>query len=81
MLWLAEFSLVAVVLCVAVWHVSTAAAAVVVAVIAAAWSGRTYQSGDDEEWKFGAHADHKRSVFYDPVNYDDDPDPRFNDER
>lgn len=35
---------------------------------------------DEEEWAIGEQADHKDSVFYDPINYTDTPDPRFDDE-
>ena len=38
-------------------------------------------TADREEWAIGDQAEHKRSPFYDPINYDDDPDPRFDDER
>lgn len=31
-------------------------------------------------WAIGAQEDHKKSVFYDPRNYNDDPDPRFDGE-
>lgn len=48
---------------------------------AAAWAARGFAYGEHEEWEIADHADHKRSVFYDPINYNDDPDPRFDDER
>ncbi|MBT2375352.1 DUF3742 family protein [Pseudomonas fluorescens] len=35
---------------------------------------------DEEDWAIGEQADHKESVFYDPINYTDTPDPRFDDE-
>lgn len=47
----------------------------------AAWTARNSEREDSEEWAIGDQAEHKRSVFYDPINYDDDPDPRFDDER
>lgn len=47
----------------------------------AAWTARNSERDDSEEWAIGDQAEHKRSVFYDPINYDDDPDPRFDDER
>lgn len=31
------------------------------------------------KWKIGEHVDHRQSVFYDPINYNDPPDPRFDD--
>lgn len=47
---------------------------------AAAWLARNFEEGEQEEWAIGEQ-DHKNSVFYDPINYNDDPDPRFHDER
>lgn len=35
---------------------------------------------EKEEWAIGEQASHKESVFYDPINYTDTPDPRFDDE-
>ncbi|XVN19825.1 hypothetical protein QZH46_07085 [Pseudomonas corrugata] len=32
-----------------------------------------------EESGFGEQNDHKKSVFYDPINYNDPDDPRFDD--
>ncbi len=51
------------------------------AVAAGAWAARSHADTGDEEWALGGQADHKQSVFYDPINYDDDPDPRFHDDR
>lgn len=56
-------------------------ALLVVLAVAAAWAARNSEHDGSEEWAVGDQADHKRSVFYDPINYDDDPDPRFEDER
>lgn len=47
----------------------------------AAWTARSSEGAKTEEWAIGEPAEHKRSIFYDPINYDDDPDPRFDDER
>lgn len=49
--------------------------------VAAAWAARGCANDEYEEWEIGDQADHKRSVFYDPINYNDDPDPRFDEER
>ncbi|MFV0601452.1 MAG: DUF3742 family protein [Brachymonas sp.] len=51
------------------------------AVAAGAWAARSHEETGDKEWALGGQADHKQSVFYDPINYDDDPDPRFHDDR
>ena len=48
---------------------------------AAAWAARGSACDEYEEWEIVDQADHKRSVFYDPINYNDDPDPRFDDEQ
>ena len=54
-----------------------------VVAISGAWAARSPEQVDAEECVlgYGDQADHKQSVFYDPINYDDDPDPRFHDER
>lgn len=49
--------------------------------VVAAWAARGSANDEYEEWEIGDQADHKRSVFYDPINYNDDPDPRFDEER
>lgn len=56
--------------------------AVLIAVMAfVAWTARNSVSDEPQEWALGNQADHKQSVFYDPINYDDDPDPRFDDKQ
>lgn len=44
-------------------------------VVVASRTARNSASDEVEEWAIGDQADHKRSVFYDPINYNDDPDP------
>ena len=56
-------------------------ALLLVFVVVAAWVAPNSAYNESEEWAIGDQADHKRTVFYDPINYDDDPDPRFRDER
>lgn len=56
-------------------------ALLVVLAVAAVWAARNSEHDGSEEWAVGDQADHKRSVFYDPINYNDDPDPRFEDQR
>jgi hypothetical protein len=48
---------------------------------AAALAARNSDYDEQEEWAIGDQAEHKKSVFYDPINYNDDPDPRFDDEK
>lgn len=47
----------------------------------AGWTSRNAAPGEAEEWAIGDQADYKQSVFYDPINYDDDPNPRFDEKR
>lgn len=49
--------------------------------VAAARVARNTEHGEPEKLASGDQAEHKRSLFYDPINYNDDPDPRFPDER
>lgn len=50
-------------------------------VVFVAWTARNSTLDEPHEWAIGDQADHKQSVFYDPINYDDDPDPRFDEKR
>lgn len=49
--------------------------------VAAAWVVHNSDHNEPEEWPMGDEADHRKSLFYDPINYNDDPDPRFEDVR
>lgn len=40
---------------------------------------RKRTSHEEEELALVDLASHKTNLFYDPINYDDDPDPRFDD--
>ncbi|WP_428983133.1 DUF3742 family protein [Pseudomonas bijieensis] len=62
-----------VLLCVAFW-VTVIVAFIFVAVLTLVRSG-----WEREEWGLGEQNDHKKSVFYDPINYNDPDDPRFED--
>lgn len=35
------------------------------------------QPNDSEDWVLREDEDHRNSPFYDPINFNDDPDPRF----
>ncbi len=35
---------------------------------------------DSDDWVLKEQGDHKNDPFYDPINYSDDPDPRFDDD-
>lgn len=56
--------------------------AVLISIMAlVAWTARSSGPDESQEWALGNPTDHKQSVFYDPINYDDDPDPRFDEKR
>ena len=76
LLWLVKLVVLGVLLYSAFWLALLVAFSVV-----AAWAARGSAYDEYEEGEIGDQADHKRSVFYDPINYNDDPDPRFDDER
>lgn len=49
--------------------------------IFAAWIVRnTEHDAAQSGWAIGEQTDHKKNPFYDPINYTDTPDPRFDDE-
>lgn len=75
-LWIIKLAVLGVLLYVAFWL-----ALLLLLVAAAAWLARGADQVEPEEWAIGDQADHKKSVFYDPINYNDDPDPRFDDDR
>lgn len=75
-LWMLKLAVLGVLLYVVFWL-----AVLLVCAVVAAWTAHNSRSDEPEEWAIGDQADHKRSVFYDPINYDDDPDPRFDEER
>jgi len=75
-LWIAKFALFAILLYVALWL-----ALLLAIVLGAVWTVRNVESDSEPtEWAIGEQADHKESVFYDPINYNDTPDPRFDDD-
>lgn len=76
LLWIMRLAVFAVFLYVAFWL----AIVIVIAVIATA----LFQSGgrhrQHQKW-FAEGADHRDELFYHPLTYNDDPDPRFHDPR
>ena len=56
----------------AFWLVLLLAIAVV-----AAWAARNSGQDEPEEWAIGEQAEHKCNPGYDPILYNDMPDPRF----
>lgn len=45
--------------------------------VVAAWVARNAEQDEPEEWAIGEQAEHKNNPGYDPVLYNDAPDPRF----
>jgi fatty acid desaturase len=74
--WIVAIAVFGVLLYAAFWL----ALLLLVAVILASLT-RDSDHDDPEEWAIGDQANHKKSVFYDPINYSDDPDPRFDDKK
>ncbi|WP_230089295.1 DUF3742 family protein [Burkholderia pseudomallei] len=73
-LWGAKIVLLGSVLYVAFWLILLAAV-----IALAAWLARNWTGQEEEELALADHAEHKKSIFYDPINYNDDSDPRFDD--
>lgn len=75
LLWIVKLAVLGVLLYVAFWL-----ALLVVFVVAAAW-GAEYSTDQEEDFmnRKAEERDHREGLAYDPVNYNDDPDPRFED--
>jgi len=75
-LWIVKLALFAVLLYVAFWIAVVLAIVLIAAAVA---------RGADEEqrprWLEKDPDDHREDLFYDPLSYNDDPDPRFDDPR
>ncbi len=84
-LWIVKLIVLAILLYAAFWL------ALVVALVAIAAAVARHASPDDAEhydedagrpeWERGEPTDHRQRLFYDPLSYNDDPDPRFHDPR
>ena len=74
-LWLFKLAVFAILLYAAFWF----GVLLVFAAIAAWIAGRVDADAQSTEWAIGEQ-EHQQSVFYDPINYNDTPDPRFDDE-
>lgn len=57
-------------------------AALVVFVVIAAWAARQQSTDDDSDFlgRKAEERDHREGPFYHPTSYDDDPDPRYEDD-
>lgn len=72
-MWVVKLAILGVLLYVAVW-----AALLLVALVVAA---RMAPQGDDDFLgRKAEELDHRESLFYHPASYNDDPDPRFEDD-
>lgn len=74
LLWAFNLVILALVIYASVWI----ALVLVIALFAAKGTARADQS--ETEW-FPEPEDHRDELFYHPINYNDDPDPRFSDPR
>jgi hypothetical protein len=75
LLWIVKLLGLAVLLYAALWL------ALLILFVVGTWVARNANVDDEAaEWAIGEQADHKKSLFYDPINYNDAPDPRFDDE-
>jgi hypothetical protein len=73
--WTAKLAIIAMILYAALWFAIAVAFVVVVATLA---RHSDYVHG--ERMDSGEQADHRKGLFYDPIVYNDDPDPRFHGE-
>ncbi|NMG49962.1 DUF3742 family protein [Azoarcus communis] len=46
-------------------------------IVVAAWMARDSECDKTEEWAIGEQAEHKHNPGYDPILYNDAPDPRY----
>jgi hypothetical protein len=49
--------------------------------VAVTWTTRNRSHDEPEEWAIGEQAKHKNNPGYDPILYNDAPDPRYYDPR
>lgn len=75
-IWGVKLATLGVLLYIAVW----AALLPVALVVAARMAEQAPQGDDDFLGRKAEELDHRESLAYDPINYSDDPDPRFEDD-
>ncbi|MBG6480962.1 DUF3742 family protein [Pseudomonas aeruginosa] len=76
LIWGVKLATLGVLLYIAVW----AALLPVALVVAARMAEQAPQGDDDFLGRKAEELDHRESLAYDPINYSDDPDPRFEDD-
>lgn len=74
LLWGAKLILFGALLYAAFWL-----AVVLILIVTAAFLASHVDVGQLQDQPFTGESDHKKNLFYDPINYNDDPDPRFDD--
>ena len=75
--WLVRLAVLAVLFYVASWF-----ALVLVLLVAAAWAMEHAAEEEDDDllkYQHPEQPDHRDRLFYDPIDHNDDPDPRFDD--
>ena len=75
LLWIAKLVVLGVLLYSAFWLALLLMFALGVALVA-----RNSDDDESEEWAIGEQAEHKNNPGYDPIIYNDTPDPRYDDE-
>jgi len=76
LVWVAKLALLGVLLYVAFW-----VALLIIFMMAAGWAAEHSESQEEDDFmnQKAEERDHRESLFYHPINYNDDPDPRFQD--
>lgn len=76
LIWGVKLAILGMLLHIAVW----AALLLVALAVAARMAEQAPQGDDDFLGRKAEELDHRESLAYDPINYSDDPDPRFEDD-
>ncbi|MCO7639729.1 DUF3742 family protein [Pseudomonas sp. S 311-6] len=76
LIWVIKLAILGVLLYVAVW----ATLLLVALVVAVRMAEQAPQGDDDFLGRKAEELDHRESLFYHPASYNDDPDPRFEDD-
>lgn len=73
LLWIFNLIILALVIYASVW--------IALVLVIALFAAKGMAQADQSEVKWFRRADdHRNELFYDPINYNDDPDPRFEDD-
>lgn len=77
LMWILKLGVCAALLYAAFWI----AIVVVIVLVVAAGASQAAQGSDQPKWLEKDPDDHRDDLFYHPLSYNDDPDPRFDDPR